>query len=188
MAGRHGATPLSMHRMSERDRVRSVPKSELQCRVHIPARRHDLPLEALELVCGADFWCNRHCATSPDCKAISCPYSPGGRLRQHHESTQRACFSTLRGLATALRGPGPGVRGWSAAWSCHSGVAVVWSAAWSQVACYGPKCHNSLCRTLELVCGADCWCNRHCATSPVDLEGFWGHVSCGRSRGVLGPS
>ena len=81
MAGRHGATPLSMHRMSERDRVRSVPKSELQCRVHIPARRHDLPLEALELVCGADFWCNRHCATSPDCKAISCPYSPGGRLR-----------------------------------------------------------------------------------------------------------
>ena len=30
--------------------------------------------------------------------------------------------------------------------------------------------------TLELVCGADFWCNRHCATSPVDLEGFWGQV------------
>ena len=29
---------------------------------------------------------------------------------------------------------------------------------------------------LELVCGADFWCNRHCETSPVDLEGFWGQV------------
>ena len=29
---------------------------------------------------------------------------------------------------------------------------------------------------LELVCGADCWCNRHCMTSPVVLEGCWGQV------------
>ena len=29
---------------------------------------------------------------------------------------------------------------------------------------------------LELVCRADFWCNRHCRTSPVDLEGFWGQV------------
>jgi hypothetical protein len=29
---------------------------------------------------------------------------------------------------------------------------------------------------LELVCGADFWCNRHCRTSPVVLEGFWGQV------------
>jgi hypothetical protein len=24
-----------------------------------------------------------------------------------------------------------------------------------------------------LVCGVDVWCNRHCRTSPVVLEGFW---------------
>ena len=29
---------------------------------------------------------------------------------------------------------------------------------------------------LELVCGADFWCNRHCRTSPVVLEGFGGQV------------
>ena len=29
---------------------------------------------------------------------------------------------------------------------------------------------------LELVYGADFWCNRHCRTSPVVLEGFWGQV------------
>ncbi len=29
---------------------------------------------------------------------------------------------------------------------------------------------------LELVCRADFWCNRHCKTSPVDLEGFGGQV------------
>ncbi len=29
---------------------------------------------------------------------------------------------------------------------------------------------------LELVCGAKFWCNRHCRTSPVVLEGFWGQV------------
>ena len=29
---------------------------------------------------------------------------------------------------------------------------------------------------LELVCGADFWCKRHCRTSPVVLEGFWGQV------------
>ena len=29
---------------------------------------------------------------------------------------------------------------------------------------------------LELVCGADFWCNRHCRTSPVVLEEFWGQV------------
>ena len=29
---------------------------------------------------------------------------------------------------------------------------------------------------LELVCGADFWCNRHCRTRPVFLEGFWGQV------------
>ncbi len=29
---------------------------------------------------------------------------------------------------------------------------------------------------FELVCGADFWCNRHCRTSPVDLECFWGQV------------
>ncbi len=29
---------------------------------------------------------------------------------------------------------------------------------------------------LELVCGADFWCNQHCRTSPVVLEGFWGQV------------
>jgi hypothetical protein len=27
---------------------------------------------------------------------------------------------------------------------------------------------------LELACGADFWCNRHCKTSPVDPEEFWG--------------
>ncbi len=29
---------------------------------------------------------------------------------------------------------------------------------------------------LELVLGADFWCNRHCRTSPVVLEMFWGQV------------
>ncbi len=29
---------------------------------------------------------------------------------------------------------------------------------------------------LELVWGADFCCNRHCRTSPVVLEGFWGQV------------
>jgi hypothetical protein len=29
---------------------------------------------------------------------------------------------------------------------------------------------------LELVCGVDFWCNRHCKTSPVVVEGFWGQV------------
>ncbi len=29
---------------------------------------------------------------------------------------------------------------------------------------------------LELVCGTEFWCNRHCRTSPVVLEGFWGQV------------
>ncbi len=36
-----------------------------------------------------------------------------------------------------------------------------------------PNCHDM---ALELVCGADFWCNRHCRTSPVALEGFRGHV------------
>ena len=44
-----------------------------------------------------------------------------------------------------------------------------------------PKGHPSgICwrheMALELVCGADFWCNRHCKTSPVVLEGFWGQV------------
>ena len=34
-------------------------------------------------------------------------------------------------------------------------------------------CHEI---ALGLVCGADFWCNRHCETSPVVLEGFWGQV------------
>ncbi len=34
-------------------------------------------------------------------------------------------------------------------------------------------CHEM---ALELVCGAVFWCNRHCRTSPVVLEGFWGQV------------
>ena len=29
---------------------------------------------------------------------------------------------------------------------------------------------------LELVCGADFWCNRHCRTSPVVLEGLGGQI------------
>ena len=29
---------------------------------------------------------------------------------------------------------------------------------------------------LELVCGFDCWCNLHCRTTPVVLEGFWDQV------------
>ena len=29
---------------------------------------------------------------------------------------------------------------------------------------------------LELVCPAEFWCNRHCKTSPVDLEGYYGQV------------
>ncbi len=29
---------------------------------------------------------------------------------------------------------------------------------------------------LELVCGVDLWCNRHCRTSPVVLEGLWGQI------------
>ncbi len=29
---------------------------------------------------------------------------------------------------------------------------------------------------LEFVCRVDFWCNRHCRTSPVVLEGFWGQV------------
>ena len=36
-----------------------------------------------------------------------------------------------------------------------------------------PKCHEMV---LELVWGADFCCNRHCRTSPVVLEGFWGQV------------
>ena len=36
-----------------------------------------------------------------------------------------------------------------------------------------PNCHEM---SLELVCGADFWCNRHCRTSPVVLKGFWGQV------------
>jgi hypothetical protein len=35
------------------------------------------------------------------------------------------------------------------------------------------NCHEM---ALEVVCGADFWCNRHCRTSPVVLEGFWGQV------------
>ena len=34
-------------------------------------------------------------------------------------------------------------------------------------------CHEMV---LELVCGADLWCNQHCRTTPVVLEGFWGQV------------
>ena len=34
-----------------------------------------------------------------------------------------------------------------------------------------PNCHEMV---LELVCGADFWCNRLCRTSPVVLEGLWG--------------
>ncbi len=34
-------------------------------------------------------------------------------------------------------------------------------------------CHEM---ALELLCRADFWCNRHCRTSPVDLEGFWAQV------------
>ncbi len=29
---------------------------------------------------------------------------------------------------------------------------------------------------LEMVCRADFWCNRHCRTTPVILEGCWGQV------------
>ncbi len=36
-----------------------------------------------------------------------------------------------------------------------------------------PNCHEM---ALELGCGAEFWCNRHCRTSPVVLEGFWGQV------------
>ncbi len=36
-----------------------------------------------------------------------------------------------------------------------------------------PNCHEM---ALELVCGADFWCTRHCRMSPVVLEGFWGQV------------
>ena len=35
---------------------------------------------------------------------------------------------------------------------------------------------------LELVSGADFWCNRHCKTSPVDLEGCWGQVWPGNGQ------
>ncbi len=37
-------------------------------------------------------------------------------------------------------------------------------------------CPNPPKKAVELVCGADFWCNRHCRTSPVVLEGFWGQV------------
>ena len=37
--------------------------------------------------------------------------------------------------------------------------------------CRIPNCHEIV---LELVCGADFWCNRNCRTSRVVLEGFWG--------------
>ncbi len=36
-----------------------------------------------------------------------------------------------------------------------------------------PNCHEI---ALELVWGADFWCNRHYKTSPVVLEGMWGQV------------
>jgi hypothetical protein len=36
-----------------------------------------------------------------------------------------------------------------------------------------PNCHEI---ALESVCGAEFWCNRHCRTTPVVLEGFWGQV------------
>ena len=36
-----------------------------------------------------------------------------------------------------------------------------------------PTCNEM---ALELVCGADFWCNRHCRTSPVVMQGFWGQV------------
>ncbi len=36
-----------------------------------------------------------------------------------------------------------------------------------------PNCHEMV---LELVWGAGFWCNRHCRTTPVVLEGFWGQV------------
>ncbi len=36
-----------------------------------------------------------------------------------------------------------------------------------------PNCRDM---ASELVCGDDFWCNRHCKTSPVVLEGFWGQV------------
>ncbi len=33
------------------------------------------------------------------------------------------------------------------------------------------NCHDM---ALELVCEVHVWCNRHCRTSPVVLERFWG--------------
>jgi hypothetical protein len=39
---------------------------------------------------------------------------------------------------------------------------------------WGVVIHLAL--TLELVYGADFWCNRHCKTNPVDLEGSRGQV------------
>ena len=40
---------------------------------------------------------------------------------------------------------------------------------------------------LELVCRADFWCNRHCKTSPVVLEGLWG-PSLAENRPKTGPT
>ncbi len=48
-------------------------------------------------------------------------------------------------------------------------LAVHWGGGEVRI----PNCHGMV---LDLVCGALFWCNRHCRTSPVVLEGFWRQV------------
>jgi hypothetical protein len=47
--------------------------------------------------------------------------------------------------------------------------------------------HNLLESTNDFVCQAEFWCNWHCKTSTVDLEGFW-NQACPKNRPKSDPN
>ena len=119
---------------------------------------------ALELVCGADFWCNRHCRTTPVVLEGFWGQVWPKISRKPEKSEFRIANEPLRPRLSAFT--------W-APLGCPN-----------QNAYFQYKIIAALCRgalenrevALELVCGVDFWCNRHCRTTPVVLEGFWGQV------------
>ena len=110
----------------------------------------------LELVWGADFWCNRHCRTSP---VVLEGFWGQGWPKIGRKPAQKSEFiiakEPLRVYAKRI-------------FDRTHRLAVHWGGDFRI-----PNCHEMV---LELVCGADFCCNRHCRTSPVVLEGFWGQV------------
>ncbi len=87
----------------------------------------------------------------------------------------RVWSGSARGLSGLFRGlppPTPGATG-PAPGGCRAepGVVRFWVPEGSRAEIFGR--HGM---ALELVCRADFWCNRHCKTSPVVLEGFRGQV------------